>query len=98
MHPVVPAHSPLLPPNPHTYTPCHSRPCSHPPGTLSPIDLYPRILDFQPVAIQSFNMTLTRDCLCPVVVTRGADQVGGMVNVADKRGYELTGCRIPRCP
>mmetsp|Transcript_5423 Transcript_5423/g.11986 ORF Transcript_5423/g.11986 Transcript_5423/m.11986 type:complete len:760 (+) Transcript_5423:301-2580(+) len=44
-------------------------------GTLSPIDLYPRILNFNPVAIQSFSMTLTRDCLCPVVVTRGADQV-----------------------
>ena len=43
-------------------------------GTLSPIDLYPRILNFHPVAIQSLNMTLTRDCLCPVVVTRGADQ------------------------
>ncbi|KXZ50909.1 hypothetical protein GPECTOR_14g156 [Gonium pectorale] len=44
-------------------------------GTLSPIDLYPRILNFNPVAIQSFQMTLTRDCLCPVVVTRGADQM-----------------------
>ncbi|KAK9916757.1 hypothetical protein WJX75_006598 [Coccomyxa subellipsoidea] len=43
-------------------------------GTLSPIDLYPRILNFNPVAIQSFAMTLTRDCMCPVVLTRGADQ------------------------
>ena len=31
-------------------------------GTLSPIDLYPRILNFHPVAIQSFAMTLTRCC------------------------------------
>jgi len=44
-------------------------------GTLSPIDLYPRILNFNPVAIQSFSMTLPRDCICPVVVTRGADQM-----------------------
>lgn len=29
-------------------------------GTLSPIDLYPRILNFQPTVIQSFAMTLTR--------------------------------------
>lgn len=43
-------------------------------GTLSPIDLYPRILNFSPVAIQSFTMTLTRDCMCPVVLTRGTDQ------------------------
>lgn len=44
-------------------------------GTLSPIDLYPRILDFNPVSIASLNMTLTRECLCPVVLTRGADQM-----------------------
>ncbi|KAK9823916.1 hypothetical protein WJX72_006337 [[Myrmecia] bisecta] len=44
-------------------------------GTLSPIDLYPRLLNFNPVAIQSFTMTLTRDCMCPVVLTRGADQM-----------------------
>ena len=91
-------------------------------GTLSPIDLYPRILNFNPVVCQSLNMTLTRrgaarprqfdevpelcqgrparhedvppvidvhhitlvgcgclnaccrDCMCPVVLTRGADQ------------------------
>lgn len=44
-------------------------------GTLSPIDLYPRILDFSPVSIASLSMTLTRECLCPVVLTRGADQM-----------------------
>ncbi|GMH35311.1 hypothetical protein BSKO_03179 [Bryopsis sp. KO-2023] len=44
-------------------------------GTLSPMDLYPKILDFHPVVAQSLHMTLTRDCLCPVVVTRGADQM-----------------------
>ena len=32
-------------------------------GTLSPIDLYPRILNFQPTVIQSFAMTLTRQDL-----------------------------------
>ncbi|KAF5843023.1 DNA repair helicase [Dunaliella salina] len=44
-------------------------------GTLSPIELYPRILNFNPVSIQSFSMTLPRDCICPVVLTRGADQM-----------------------
>jgi Rad3-related DNA helicase len=29
-------------------------------GTLSPIDLYPRILSFSPKVVQSLNMTLTR--------------------------------------
>jgi DNA excision repair protein ERCC-2 len=40
-------------------------------GTLSPIDLYPKLLNFNPVIIQSFTMSLTRDCLCPMVLTRG---------------------------
>tara|TARA_B110000977_G_scaffold191665_1_gene264113 strand:- start:841 stop:3186 length:2346 start_codon:yes stop_codon:yes gene_type:complete len=45
-------------------------------GTLSPIELYPRLLSFNPVCIASLPMTLTRECLCPVVITRGADQQG----------------------
>lgn len=44
-------------------------------GTLSPLDLYPKILNFHPVTLASLNMTLTRECLCPVVLTRGADQL-----------------------
>ena len=44
-------------------------------GTLSPLELYPKLLDFHPVSIRSMEMTLTRDCLCPLVVTRGADQL-----------------------
>ena len=44
-------------------------------GTLSPLDLYPRLLSFHPVVIKSLDMTLTRDCICPLVVTRGADQL-----------------------
>ncbi|KAG0590857.1 hypothetical protein M758_1G127300 [Ceratodon purpureus] len=44
-------------------------------GTLSPIDLYPRLLNFHPVISNSYKMTLTRDCLCPMVLTRGSDQL-----------------------
>lgn len=36
-------------------------------GTLSPIDMYPKILDFQPVLMTSFTMTLARPCLLPMV-------------------------------
>jgi DNA excision repair protein ERCC-2 len=43
-------------------------------GTLSPIDLYPRLLKFTPMVMKSLMMTLTRKCLCPMVITRGADQ------------------------
>jgi len=44
-------------------------------GTLSPLDMYPRILDFQPVTMATFTMTLARPCLCPLILTRGNDQV-----------------------
>lgn len=44
-------------------------------GTLSPADIYPRMLDFRPVTMASFTMTLARTCLCPLIVGRGNDQV-----------------------
>jgi len=44
-------------------------------GTLSPRDLYPQLLNFTPVVSCSLEMTLTRECICPLVVTRGADQM-----------------------
>ncbi|XP_077142489.1 general transcription and DNA repair factor IIH helicase subunit XPD isoform X2 [Ranitomeya variabilis] len=44
-------------------------------GTLSPLDIYPKILDFRPVTMATFTMTLARVCLCPMVVARGNDQV-----------------------
>ena len=37
------------------------------PQTLSPLDIYPRILDFHPVTMATFTMTLARVCLCPMV-------------------------------
>ena len=44
-------------------------------GTLSPMALYPKILGVTPTSTLALNMTLARECVCPVVVTRGADQV-----------------------
>ncbi|XP_053908945.1 general transcription and DNA repair factor IIH helicase subunit XPD isoform X5 [Cuculus canorus] len=44
-------------------------------GTLSPLDMYPKILDFRPVTMATFTMTLARTCLCPMIVSRGNDQV-----------------------
>lgn len=36
-------------------------------GTLSPIDMYPKVLDFHPVIMSSLTMTLARPCLLPMV-------------------------------
>lgn len=42
-------------------------------GTLSPIEFYPKILDFQPKVVECFEMTINRKCLCPLVITKGSD-------------------------
>ncbi|KAK2197141.1 bifunctional RAD3-XPD family/Helical and beta-bridge domain/ATP-dependent helicase [Babesia duncani] len=44
-------------------------------GTISPLDFYPKILDFEPHVTQSLPMSLDRDCICPIIVSKGANQV-----------------------
>ena len=44
-------------------------------GTLSPLDMYPKMLRFNCVVMESYAMTLSRNCFLPLVITRGADQV-----------------------
>ena len=44
-------------------------------GTLSPLDMYPKILDFVPAVTVSFTMTLARPCICPIIIAKGNDQV-----------------------
>lgn len=36
-------------------------------GTLSPLDMYPKILDFSAVVQESYSMTLSRKCFLPMV-------------------------------
>ena len=43
-------------------------------GTLSPLDMYKKVLSFEPVVVSSFQMSFARDVIRPLVVTRGADQ------------------------
>ncbi|KAI9217877.1 transcription factor TFIIH complex subunit Rad15 [Blastocladiella britannica] len=44
-------------------------------GTLSPLDMYPKILQFTPILTRTYDMTLSRDSFRPLVITRGSDQV-----------------------
>ncbi|OMJ20407.1 DNA repair helicase rad15 [Smittium culicis] len=44
-------------------------------GTLSPIEMYPKMLKIRAIIMESYTMTLTRACFLPIVVTRGSDQV-----------------------
>ena len=43
-------------------------------GTLSPLWVYPRMLSFRASVAESFPMSLQRECICPLIVTRGSDQ------------------------
>ncbi|KAF8238674.1 DNA repair helicase [Tricholoma matsutake] len=44
-------------------------------GTISPLDMYPKMLQFTPVVQETYSMTLTRNAFLPLVITRGSDQV-----------------------
>ncbi|KAI0341667.1 DNA repair helicase [Trametopsis cervina] len=44
-------------------------------GTISPLDMYPKMLQFTPVVQESYQMTLARNSFLPLVITRGSDQV-----------------------
>jgi DNA excision repair protein ERCC-2 len=44
-------------------------------GTLSPLDMYPKLLHFDPVVQASMGMSLARPCILPLIVARGNDQV-----------------------
>jgi DNA excision repair protein ERCC-2 len=43
-------------------------------GTISPLEMYPKILGFSAVVIESYAMTLARRSFLPMIVTRGSDQ------------------------
>jgi DNA excision repair protein ERCC-2 len=44
-------------------------------GTISPMDLYPKILNFRPAVSEPLGMSMARCVICPMVITRGSDQV-----------------------
>ncbi|PWN42939.1 putative RAD3-DNA helicase/ATPase [Ceraceosorus guamensis] len=44
-------------------------------GTISPLDMYPKMLKFDAIVQESYPMTLSRQCFLPLVITRGSDQV-----------------------
>ncbi len=43
-------------------------------GTLSPLDMYPKMLDFRPAVAESLTMSLSRAVVLPLVVSKGNDQ------------------------
>lgn len=43
-------------------------------GTISPLEMYPKMLGFSAVVQESYAMTLARRSFLPMIVTRGSDQ------------------------
>ncbi|PPJ51591.1 hypothetical protein CBER1_08476 [Cercospora berteroae] len=43
-------------------------------GTISPLEMYPKMLGFTAVVQESYPMTLARRSFLPMIVTRGSDQ------------------------
>ncbi|AGO13974.1 AaceriAGR114Cp [[Ashbya] aceris (nom. inval.)] len=44
-------------------------------GTISPLDMYPRMLNFETVLQKSYSMTLAQKSFLPMIITKGSDQV-----------------------
>jgi len=40
-------------------------------GTMSPLDIYPKILNFTPYVIKSIDIELTRNSIQPLIATKG---------------------------
>ncbi|GAX15523.1 DNA excision repair protein ERCC-2 [Fistulifera solaris] len=53
-------------------------------GTLSPIDLYPKLLQFEPCISESLSMSTFRPCIRPLVITRGSDQLAVSTRYEDR--------------
>jgi DNA excision repair protein ERCC-2 len=57
-------------------------------GTMSPLDMYPRMLNFNTVVQESFTMTLSRRTFLPMIVDRGSDQ--GPITSSFEHRLEMT--------
>jgi DNA excision repair protein ERCC-2 len=53
-------------------------------GTLSPIDLYPKLLQFEPCVSEALSMSTFRPCIRPMVITRGSDQLAVSTKYEDR--------------
>lgn len=44
-------------------------------GTISPLDMYQKILNFKPTVAKAFDIQLPRNAIRPLIVTKGMDQI-----------------------
>jgi DNA excision repair protein ERCC-2 len=53
-------------------------------GTLSPMELYPKLLQFSPRVSESFNMSTFRTNIMPLIISRGSDQLAVSTRFEDR--------------
>jgi len=53
-------------------------------GTLSPMELYPKLLQFSPRVSESFNMSTFRTNILPLIISRGSDQLAVSTRFEDR--------------
>ncbi|KAH3901889.1 probable DNA repair helicase RAD3 [Saccharomycodes ludwigii] len=44
-------------------------------GTISPLEMYPKMLNFETILQKSYSMTLSKKSFLPLIITKGSDQV-----------------------
>lgn len=44
-------------------------------GTISPMEIYPKMLNFKPQIMRAFQIHLPRNAIQPLIMTKGADQL-----------------------
>ncbi len=42
-------------------------------GTMSPLEIYPKMLDFKPYLCKSIDIELSRNSISPLIITKGID-------------------------
>jgi Rad3-related DNA helicase len=67
-------------------------------GTISPLEMYPKMLGFEATVQESYSMTLTRNCFLPLVITRGSDQVAISSRFEVRNGTHLTSLYVTPKP
>lgn len=59
-------------------------------GTMSPLDIYPKILDFKPYTNKSIDIELTRNSIYPLIITKGSDYMQLSSEYDQRNNQEIT--------
>jgi DNA excision repair protein ERCC-2 len=64
-------------------------------GTMSPLNIYPKMLGFEATLLKSVNARLPRNSISPMIICKGADQVP-LSSEFSERGNQMVNTLLPR--